>query len=357
MQDTQIIGSLVGTFVGDSVGLPYQGLSRQRIAQRLKKPRGQQWLEKIGMCSATSEQTCLVALALLNSAGCTMRFQKQLAASFKWLWLFWPMGLSWATWWATLSLWLGISPDRSGAFAAGNGPARRSAILGVVTEDLGQLRRLVRISTRLTHRNPKAEYGAMAIALAAHFAARHPTISGTLFLEELQSQLGSEAGQLLSLIHSVVRSVEDGDETCEFAISLGLRTATSSYIYHSVPLVIHAWLRHPQDFQTAVQAVVQCGGDTDSLAAMVGGIVGAAVGREGIPAPWLANLRYPVRFSLGKAKPTLPWLEELAQGLAFDRPPTLEIPHAYPRLDLILPNLLFSLILLYRNCQRLFLLQ
>jgi ADP-ribosyl-[dinitrogen reductase] hydrolase len=349
MQDTQIIGSLVGTFVGDSIGLPYQGLSRQRIAQRLKKPRGQQWLEKIGMCSATSEQTCLVALALLNSAGCTMRFQKQLSASFKWLWLFWPMGLSWATWWATISLWLGISPDGSGAFAAGNGPARRSAILGVVTEDLGQLRRLVRISTRLTHRNPKAEYGAMAIALAAHFAARYPTISGTLFLEELHAQLGSESGQLLSLIHSVVRSVEDGDETCVFATSLGLRTGASSYIYHSVPLVIHAWLRHPQDFQAAVQAVVQCGGDTDSLAAMVGGIVGAAVGREGIPAPWLANLHYPVR--------SLSWLEDLAQGLAFDRPPTLEISHTSPRLDLLLPNLLFSLILFYRNCQRLFLIE
>jgi ADP-ribosyl-[dinitrogen reductase] hydrolase len=35
---------------------------------------------------------------------------------------------------------------------------------------------------------------------------------------------------------------------------------------------------------------VACGGDTDSVAAIVGGIVGAAVGAEGIPSSWRSGL-------------------------------------------------------------------
>jgi ADP-ribosylglycohydrolase len=41
-------------------------------------------------------------------------------------------------------------------------------------DDVDQLRRFVRASTRLTHTDPKAERGAMLIALAAHHAATFP---------------------------------------------------------------------------------------------------------------------------------------------------------------------------------------
>jgi len=36
--------------------------------------------------------------------------------------------------------------------------------------------------------------------------------------------------------------------------------------------------------------VIECGGDTDSTAAIVGGIVGSAVGKAGIPTEWLDDL-------------------------------------------------------------------
>ncbi len=38
------------------------------------------------------------------------------------------------------------------------------------------------------------------------------------------------------------------------------------------------------DFQKAVTAAIECGGDADTTAAIVGGIVGARVGKDGIPA-------------------------------------------------------------------------
>jgi hypothetical protein len=44
------------------------------------------------------------------------------------------------------------------------------------------------------------------------------------------------------------------------------------------------------NLETAIDEVVACGGDTDTVAAIVGGIVGAGVGRAGIPESHLARL-------------------------------------------------------------------
>jgi hypothetical protein len=63
-----------------------------------------------------------------------------------------PAGIGSATLRATLKLWLGFSPSRSGVFSAGNGPAMRSPVLGTAIDDIETLRKFVRASTRITHR-------------------------------------------------------------------------------------------------------------------------------------------------------------------------------------------------------------
>jgi hypothetical protein len=57
-----------------------------------------------------------------------------------------------------------------------------------------------------------------------------------------------------------------------------------------------------------VTAVILCGGDTDTTAAIVGGIVGAAVGKNGIPDEWFRNLAEWPR--------NIRWMEDLAGQLA-----------------------------------------
>ncbi|WP_034923068.1 ADP-ribosylglycohydrolase family protein [Candidatus Accumulibacter vicinus] len=49
---------------------------------------------------------------------------------------------------------------------------------------------------------------------------------------------------------------------------------------HSVPVALHAWLSPPGEMQAAPTAAIVCGGDTDSVAA----IVGARVGPDRFPA-------------------------------------------------------------------------
>ena len=57
----------------------------------------------------------------------------------------------------------------------------------------------------------------------------------------------------------------------------------SGYVSHSVPVGIYAALRHPSDMARAVTECISCGGDTDSVAATAGAVIGAAGGMASVP--------------------------------------------------------------------------
>lgn len=346
MSESHIIGCLLGTAVGDSIGLPYEGLSRQRAAKLFGPPDRQRLFLGNGMVSDDTEHTCLVAQSLIRASGDIDVFRNDLAWRLR-LWLLGlPAGTGLATLRAILKLWVGFSPHNSGVFSAGNGPAMRAAILGAATDDRGQLRELVHASTRLTHTDPKAEYGAFAVALAAQLARQHETRNGELFAEELNSSLGGEGDEFLDLITLVLRSVASGESTMSFADALGLHRGVTGYVYHTVPMAIHAWLSHPQDFRTAVQSVIECGGDTDSTGAIVGGIVGTAVGRHGIPPDWLNDLLEWPR--------SVDWMARLGSQLnAATATGSAAPPPRLPLFGLLARNLFFLAVVLSHGFRRL----
>lgn len=225
----------------------------------------------------------------------------------------------------------------------------RAAILGVAISDLAQLREFVRVSTRLTHTDPKAEFGALAVALAARLAKSHEELVPDEYLEHLTALIGSEASELISLIARAVDSVKAGHDTPAFAESLGLQNGVSGYVYHTVPVAIHAWLRYPQDCRAAIMAVVQCGGDADSTGAIVGGMVGAGVERRGIPQDWLDGMiEWPN---------TVAWMERLGKQLASAS--SGEIKNAQVKLErpsvlgVLVRNLFFLTLVLFHGFRRL----
>jgi len=346
MTQTHIVGCILGTAVGDAMGLPYEGLSRRRAAKLFGPPDRHRFLFRRGMVSDDTEHTCLVAQSLIAAGRSPESFSRSLAWRFRFWVLGIPAGVGFATLRSIIRLWMGISPERSGVFSAGNGPAMRAAILGVATNDRQMLRQLVRVSSRMTHTDPKAEYGAYAIALAARMACEQTKISPAQFADELRSSLGGEGDELMTLISAAAESADDGQSTESFANSLGLTDGVSGYVYHSVPVAIHAWFVHPHDFRLAVSSVIQCGGDTDSTAAIVGGIVGSSVGKAGIPADWLHGL---LEWPRSPA-----WMEQL--GIRLDAAVHSEVQTAPPRLPawcLILRNLFFLLIVLFHGFRRL----
>jgi ADP-ribosyl-[dinitrogen reductase] hydrolase len=346
MKNSKIAGSILGTAIGDAIGLPYEGLSRRRGVKILGIPDRHRLLFGFGMVSDDTEHTCIVAQSLIGAGGNVSKFQKQLAWRFRLWLLLLPAGVGFATLRAIGRLWLGFSPDHSGVFSAGNGPAMRAAILGVAIEDPAKLREFVRVNSRITHTDPKAEYGAFAIALAARFASDSTIVSGDDFLERLTAYLGDEAAEFIELISRLIDSVKLGESTLKFAANLGLAKGVSGYVYHSVPVAIHAWLSNQNDFRAAIITTVECGGDTDSVAAMVGGIVGAAVGKEGIPTEWLNKLWEPAR--------SIKWMERLATQLELSiQTGMVERSIELPILTILFRNVLFLFIVLAHGFRRL----
>lgn len=301
-----IHGCLLGTIIGDALGLPYEALSRQRGVRLLGPPDRQRFVFGRGMMSDDGEHACLVAQSFCESGGDVPLFQRALARRLRWWLCGVPAGIGSATLRAVLKLWLGFSPRTSGVFSAGNGPAMRSALLGLVSTDLEHMRELVAASTNITHTDPKARFGALAVALAARQAAGDEP--ATEFLGRLKELLaGEDAGEFISLLERAVHSATAGESTLAFAEQLGCQHGVSGYTYHTVPVAIHAWLQHPSSYSEAIQVAIGCGGDTDTVAAIVGGIVGSRVGVEGIPLAWRASLLEWPR--------TLKWIEELATAV------------------------------------------
>ncbi len=233
-------------------------------------------------------------------------------------------------------------------FSAGNEPAMRSAIIGVCYgHDEAKLQTLVKRATIITHSDPKAYYGALAVALAAHMATTSDSIDGLKFQNYLDKLLsGQDAGEFLQLIQDAVGSAKQASHTRDFAISLGLNKGITGYIYHTVPTVIHAWLVNPNNFQKALSDIISCGGDTDTTGAILGAIVGASVGKHGIPAEWIEGLVEWPR--------TVAWMESLARQTAQNDAKTSEsdVPRL-PVLGVAIQNTLFTLIVLLHGFRRL----
>ena len=91
-------------------------------------------------------------------------------------------------------------------------------------------------------------------------------------------------------------------EPREVAAVLGNATAG----LESVPTAIYAALAH-DDFERAVTFAVRCGGDADTIAAMAGAIAGARHGASAIPTRWLDALE--------EGEKGRPYVERLAERL------------------------------------------
>jgi len=202
-----------------------------------------------------------------------------------------PAGIGLATLRACIKLNFGISAQNSGIYSAGNGPAMRAAILGAAVDDVEKLRELVTASTRITHTDPRAEIGALAVALAARAARAQLEIDPAEFIAGLQQLCPqAEASELCDDLKKAADSIASDETTEVFARSIGLSRGVTGYINDTVTIVLHGWWTYPMDFRSAVRSVVACGGDSDTTAAILGGIVGAAVGKEGIPVEWIDGI-------------------------------------------------------------------
>jgi ADP-ribosylglycohydrolase len=348
MNRDAVIGCLLGTAVGDALGLPYEGLHPRRAAAMLGPATEHRFIFRRGMVSDDTDHTCFVAAALIRSNFEPHAFTRCLARSLRWWLATCPAGVGLATARAILKLWFGFPPAKSGVFSAGNGPAMRSAIVGVVfANDITKMAEFVRRSTQITHTDPKAYQGALCIALAAAVGTQGRTISPDDLVSMVRAALADDHDEpFVALIEQACRSAEADEPVVQFAQTIGCKRGISGYVLHTVPCVIQTWLRHQHDFAGGVREIIEAGGDTDTTAAILGGIIGASVGKGGIPNEWLNGIAEWPR--------SIPWIQQLGNALGrateghTTHPPRYFVPGILPR------NALFLLIVLGHGLRRLF---
>jgi ADP-ribosylglycohydrolase len=284
----KIHGCLLGGAVGDALGLPVEKLSPSRQVALYGRIEAMQFLPGRGMVSDDTEHAIFTARALLESGGDPQKFGRLLHSEFRRWSLAIPPGVGLATLKAGFkNLFFVSSP---GVFSAGNGPAMRAPILGATLgEVVPQLRECLQISTKMTHTDPKAYWGSLAVALAAS-----PAIGadGRRLVRELSewSDDSEAARECLNWIKKAVNSAGRGQSPAEFCAAMGFKNGVSGYIFHTAPVVIQCFLRYPNDFRAGIEAIIACGGDSDTTAAILGGIMGAHLGAGAIPTDWTESL-------------------------------------------------------------------
>ena len=287
-------GVIIGTAVGDSIGLPAEGISRQR-AMKLFSGR---WRHRIvinrGMVSDDTDHSVFVAQSLLAYPHSSELFARRLSWCLRWWLLSAPVSVGSAPLRSILRLWLGVSPARSGVYSAGNGAAIRSAPIGAFFNDSpGQIDEYVAASTRITHSGPRALTGAKAVAHMTGWILRERIEERPELDDLLMSlhQAGDGEDEWTTIIQSMATAHDQSLSVGQSAQSLGLSDGVTGYVYHTVPVAIYAWYRHFGSFEDTVSAVLDCGGDTDTVGAIAGALAGAVVGEQGIPSDWINGIR------------------------------------------------------------------
>ncbi|WP_026426194.1 ADP-ribosylglycohydrolase family protein [Actinokineospora inagensis] len=162
-----------------------------------------------------------------------------------------------------------------GAGSYGNGAAMRVAPLGVFfAHDLALCADQAALSAAITHTHPEGIAGAIAVAVAAALATRAP-IDPADFLTDVLDHVPPSA------VHDGIARARTLTTAEEAAIQLGNGRHTSAQ--DTVPHALWVAAHHLTDFESAFWTTASAGGDIDTNCAIVGGIVAARVGLDGLP--------------------------------------------------------------------------
>jgi ADP-ribosylglycohydrolase len=278
------IDALTGLAVGDALGAAYEGRPFDRSTRpSLTPPAGSRarWTDDTQMALSVVE--VLRETGRIDQDRLTRAFAERYEP-----WRGYGAGMH------VLLSRMNVGDDwRTARFAVfpegsfGNGSAMRVAPLGAFLADrtaedvVAEARR----SAEVTHAHPEGVNGAVATALAAWHAARSrgaaPPPPAPL-IESVRSSLPNDSEVARGL--EIARDL-GGEADLETAVHL-LGNGSRVSCADTVPLAVWISSIRLDDYRTAVEMAVAAGGDTDTMAAIVGGIVASRVSAAGIPPEW-----------------------------------------------------------------------
>ena len=282
-------GALLGTMVGDALGMPAEGLPRSALQEQFGRldsfregrlPAGEYTDDTemaIGLCEALIETGEFDVDAVAQ----------QMADNF--------------------TPWRGYSPHVYGIMARirqgmdwecpstsswGSGAASRVVALGVLYADDSAVIGHAAKQAEITHTHPNGIAGAVAQALAVSLTTVNGLFESVVDPGELVSRLIEPVSDFSVAMRDALERIRDlrpqsSPEQLSGAIARVF--SCDGAAVSTVPAALAAFLLS-SSFEEAVIAAVNCGGDTDSMGAMTGALAGAFYGAKAIPERLIAGL-------------------------------------------------------------------
>ncbi len=284
--ESQLRGYLFGTACADALGRPVEHLTLELI----KEKYGEQGILEVPPDSPWTDDTQLMlvlARGLLEGAELKLPGLMDKIAESLVLWLDEPdLGAGATTRGAALNLKDGVHWSSSGLRSKTCGSLMRAGILGFIfRNDPEKLIEAASLSGRITHTHPAADAASVAGAYAVKLAL-DGVAPEDMFLSLLKATEGisDEFTEALKGSYELAHS-NLGDEKALPKIGQGW------YADETFALAYFCILRYPDDYKKAVQTAVNITGDSDSVASVAGGILGARLGIEAVPTRWVEALK------------------------------------------------------------------
>ena len=174
-----------------------------------------------------------------------------------------------------------------GQGSMGNGGAMRVAPLGAYfADDLERCAKAAHASSLVTHTHPEGVAGTVAVAVGAAMAWRmrdgiRAEFAPNFFGEILRLTPESKVRRGIILASQTPADVPLND------VAKVLGNGSLVTAPDTVPFCIWMAAHHPGHFVEAIGKTISAGGDYDTNAAIVGGMVALSAGRASIPIDWL----------------------------------------------------------------------
>lgn len=287
----KFLGALVGTAVGDALGMSVEGYDLKLIQLKYGEVR-EMFPGKLpaGFYTDDTEMMIGVAESLIKNRGfngedMAKTFIKNFNSS---------RGYGLGVQIVLQRIQKGVSWEKAakdlfgGVGSYGNGAAMRIAPVSLFYYDnFEELKKIAVKTAKITHTHPLGVEGAVlqayAIALALN---QHPLKNLDIenFLQTLQNLAKSEVYK--KKIRKIKLLLSEKTNKWKTVLLLG----NGIEAFNSVPTAIYSFLANYKSFEDAVAYAVNLGGDTDTIGAMTGAISGAYHGFEAIPERWLNKL-------------------------------------------------------------------
>jgi ADP-ribosylglycohydrolase len=184
----------------------------------------------------------------------------------------------------------GESIDESGRYGTTNGAAMRIAPVGiaVASTDLGVLVDRVEETSRVSHNTGVAIAAASAVAAAVSAAIDGADVSSAIVAALAAARLGAGRGYWVAAADVAARirlacDLANPDDIDGSLTNIYEVVGTSLASQESVPSAFGILSLFPDDPWEACLAAASLGGDSDTVAAMVGAMGGAIYGVEAFP--------------------------------------------------------------------------